>query len=94
MSAVVTVGAAVGQNPSVYPCQVSVNGGAEQAISVVVSAAALAIIPDPEQPVYVQARAMLGVGDAADATSTVTPYATTDPAPNWAQNWITGQIPS
>lgn len=94
MSAVVTVGAKSGIDPVSYPCQVSVNGGAQKGVTVVATAATLSTIPQAEQTAYIEARAMLAAGDGDDATATVTPFATTDPAPNWAQNWIDGAIPS
>ena len=93
MSATVTVGAATGQNPTSYPCQVSVNGGSNKAVTVVVSAATLALVPVAQQSAYVQARAMLAADDAADATATVMPFS--DPAnPTWADAWLAGNIPS
>lgn len=106
MSATVAVGQPTQQHPSVYPCQVSVNGGAQQPVAVVVSDTALATIPTSEQSAYIQARAVLAVGDVEDATAVVTPLAagsaapdpqTSPPTPdtrNWAALWLAGQIPS
>jgi hypothetical protein len=98
MSATVIVGAAEGKNPTAYPCQVSVNGGAQQNVTVIVLATTVAAIPDTELQAYLEARAMLAVGDDADAAETVTPYATGEAGPpdtrNWAALWLAGQIPS
>lgn len=91
MSATVTVGAAAGTNPTVYPCTVG-----SATFSVVVSAQTLAAVPSDEQSSYVQARALLASGDASGATDIVTPYATGSAGPpdtrNWAAKWLAGQI--
>lgn len=93
MSATVAVGAAEGANPTVYPCRVSVGGGKEQSVTVVVTSATLAAIPAAQQGAYLEARAMLAIGDSTDATATVEPYS--NPGnPTWADQWLSGSVPS
>ena len=91
MAASVTLQGPQGKNPTMYPCTVSVDGGADQPVSVVVSDSTLASVPEAEQAAYLQARAMLAVGDTVDAIATVTPFVSGD---NWAQQWMGGNIPS
>lgn len=88
MSETVTVSAPEGKNPATYPCTV---GSAK--VSIVVSAATLAAVPETEQDAYVQARALLLAGDAAGAESIVTPLASGNAdAPNWADQWLAGNV--
>ena len=98
MSATVTIGTVQPGDPAVFPCQVSVDGRAAQAVGVVVSHATLTAVGEEQQTPYIHARAMLTLGDATDATATVTPYAEGTSGPpdtrNWAALWLAGNIPS
>lgn len=85
----VTVGSPTGSDPKIYPCIVGSN-----TITVVVTVPTIQEIGDPDLPTYIQARALLASGDSSGTTSFVTPYAngSTD-NPNWAQQWLDGNIP-
>ena len=88
MSAIITVGEAQGQNPTTYPCTVG-----STPVNVVVSSVTIALIEDADLDTYLQARVLLLSEDSRGATDLIAPLANgSADKPNWAQQWLNGQI--